>query len=188
VEKLTRLKLTQQTGFTLIEVIIVVLVIGIVISMAGLSFNQGGGERLLAEDSKGVAAKLKLLSEEATLTGRQYAIRIHQQGMEYWSYGEEGWLPLEGDRTYRPKQWRAIYRVALQVEGERAQIPQKDVMQPVPQVYFLSSGELTAFTLLLALDESVTSGAIPSWLIQGMPTGKIIVRKVTEQEAGYVVF
>jgi len=163
----------------------VVLIVGIIISMAGLSVNQGGIERLLAEDAKGVAAKLKLLSEEATLTGHQYAIRIHQQGMEYWLYEEQNWLPLKGDRAYRPKQWKGAYRIALKVEEDKAEIPPKDALQPVPQIYFFSSGELTAFTLLLALDDSVTSEHTPSWLIQGVPTGKIEVRRASEEEIGY---
>ena len=174
-------QLGKTAGFTLIEVVLVVLIIGIIVSMAGLSITQSGNDRLLAEEAKRVAGLMNLLSQEATISGKQYAVRIHQDGYEFWWFDKGDWLPIEAGSTFGPRQWSAPFQTALEVEGERIEIPFKESSEPAPQIYFLSSGEMSAYRMILAL--SNTQGqSVPPWLIEGNYIGKSRIRELKDDE------
>ncbi|MBT4132004.1 MAG: prepilin-type N-terminal cleavage/methylation domain-containing protein [Candidatus Marinimicrobia bacterium] len=168
----------QYAGFTLIEVILVILIVGIILSMAGLSINRGGAEKLLAEDVRHIAAKWNLLAEESIITGQHHAIRLHQQGIDYWIYKESGWVKIGDNLTYKSHSWKEVYRLQIKIDGEPIQLPPADVLEPIPQLYLFSSGEQTPFVLKISLDKDKVDQAPTAWLLKGAVSGKISLRKV----------
>lgn len=172
----------KAAGFTLIEVILVVLIVGIIISMAGLSIHQGGGDRLVAEEAKRVAALFNLLSQEAIVSGNQFAVRVHQQGYEFWTYREEGWVLLDQDWMFKPHSWEGAVQVALDVEGEKIRLPLQGAMEPVPQIYLFSSGEKTAYQMLFAFTNASEHKKSPPWLVEGGYLRNTVVRELSDEE------
>ena len=145
-----------SAGFTLIEVMVVVLIIGITVSMAMLSI--GSGELPVQTEARRLQVLLGLVREESILQGRNLGLRFKADGYQFFALSGEHWLPLEEDSMLRPREMPSDLRLELEAEGEKFEFfpadddkkEDKDAKQDdAPQVYFLSSGEVSPFNLVL---------------------------------------
>ena len=142
----------QGAGFTLIEVMVVVLIIGITVSLATLT--MGGGEQPAQTEAKRLKTLIGVVSEEAILQGRSFGLRIDPDGYRFFSLERDDWALLTGDKLLRARSMPDNVRLELEVEGERMTFSESDDEgekkgdEPdQPQLYFLSSGEVSPFTL-----------------------------------------
>ncbi len=76
-------------GFTLLEVMVVLVLIGIITSLALLSVGGGPKERL-AEEGQRLAALIQLHQQEATLSGDSRGVRFSRTGYAILRQGEKG--------------------------------------------------------------------------------------------------
>jgi len=97
-------------GFTLIEIMVVLVVVGILVSLFTLSMGS------LTEDEdrehmRRLEALLGLALEEASIQGREIGLRFYQHGYEFsareWRENKDGslevyWAPLQDD-LLRPR-------------------------------------------------------------------------------------
>lgn len=65
-----------QTGFTLVELMIVVAIVAILASVGGIALNSQMPKYRLRGDTKAIASSLMLARMKATSTGLQYAIEF----------------------------------------------------------------------------------------------------------------
>jgi general secretion pathway protein H len=80
-------------GFTLLEIMVVLVLIGIITSFALLSVGGGPRERL-AEEGQRLAALVELHQQEAILSGEVRGIRFTRTGYAILSLDEKGeWQP-----------------------------------------------------------------------------------------------
>jgi len=145
---------TRSAGFTLIEVMVVVLIIGITVSLAVLSIS--GGEQPVQTEARRLQVLLGLVREESILQGRNLGLRFKADGYQFFALNGEQWVPLEDDQMLRPREMPAELRLALEAEGERFEFfptkddeDKRDKKKDTPQVYFLASGEVSPFSLIL---------------------------------------
>ena len=73
-------------GFTLVEVLVVVVIIGVLAGAVGLSGAAHGDGYVLREEAERFAAVLRLLADEAVQDNREYGVRISTQGYEVHAY------------------------------------------------------------------------------------------------------
>ena len=66
----------RSKGFTLVEILVVVVIMAIVISLAVLSIGVTGRDSQLDEESRRIEGLLGLLHERALLEGRDFGLRI----------------------------------------------------------------------------------------------------------------
>lgn len=158
-------------GFTLVEILVVVLIIGILLTFASLSI----GDRALAErvetESRRMEQLFRLALEDAELKGYEIGFRLTDTRYEFLVIGPEGqWVPMD-QGPLRPRLLTAPLLYALRVDG-RAVPPAREnpdkKIAPEPQVLLLSSGEATAFSL----DFSAT-GAPLAYRIEADALGRI---------------
>lgn len=145
-------------GFTLLELLVVIVLIGVIAGFAALSVGDGGqGERLETEAQR-LAALITLAGEEAVLDGRQLGLSMTPEGYRFLEYGEELWEVVESDRLFRARELPAGVAAELVVDGMPV-----DVKGPVdeenpevlkPHLTFSPSGERTPFELTLAPADS----------------------------------
>jgi len=135
-------------GFTLLEILVVVLIIGIVLSLATLAFRDDIDERLQTEAQR-LAALLTLASEEAVLQSSEMAMVFTPQGYRFQVLEEGKWTDAR-DAVLRERHLAEDLTLFVEIEGETAQLGKNgaEEVQP-PRVYLLSSGEMTPFTLTL---------------------------------------
>ena len=134
----------KNRGFTLIEMLVVVLVISIIITFASLSVGQHG-DRTVEEEAKRIYYLLGLASEEAVLQGSSMAMLIRKSGYEFAKIEGDKLVPIK-DSVFRKRDFPDELRLELEYQGEPASF--EDDKNP-PRVYVFSSGEMTEFTLKL---------------------------------------
>lgn len=134
-------------GFTLLEILVVVLIIGIVLSLATLAFRDDINDRLQTE-ARRLAALLTLASQEAVLQGGELAVVFGPRGYHFQVLEEDAWADAH-DPILRERQLADDLTLFIEIEGEEARPAGKDAEKQPPRVYLLSSGEMTPFTLTL---------------------------------------
>ena len=146
----------RSTGFTLIEVMVVVLIIGITVSLAVLSISSG--EQPVETEARRLKVLLGLVREESILQGRNLGLRFKADGYQFFALTGREWVPLEEDQMLRQREMPAELRLELEAEGEHFVFfpsdddkddKDKGAKQDTPQVYFLASGEVSPFSLTL---------------------------------------
>ncbi|HEB62908.1 MAG TPA: type II secretion system protein GspH [Gammaproteobacteria bacterium] len=155
--------MNKSRGFTLLEIMVVVLIIGIILSFATLSFRDNRVPAL-KEEAQRLAALLDLAREEAILTSREYSVTLKETGYDFQQFLEEEWSPLVDDKTLRARELPKGMILEADLEGESILFGGEEEVR----LYIFSSGELTPFDLFLRYD-----GETEGFHVVGQITGKI---------------
>ena len=136
----------------------VLVLIGIIFTFAMLSFGGDDIAEQMEEESRRLGALLVLASDEAVIRGEELALRFDDEGYEFMQLQASGWQVPQNDNLLRAYTLPPVIDVRLQLEGDVPVIPgQEENPEAVtPQVYFLSSGEVTPFTLVFESAQSDT--------------------------------
>jgi general secretion pathway protein H len=94
----------QYSGFTLLEILIVTVIIGIALSLAVANLFPDEGERV-RQESERTLALLESARDESALTGKTIALQITGNMLEFLERDrttvEEKWLTLSGNFAAR---------------------------------------------------------------------------------------
>jgi general secretion pathway protein H len=164
-----------RAGFTLLEVLVVLVIISVVISLATLTVDTRQEE--VEEQVRRLAAVVRLASEEAVLRSRELALEIKPDGYQFLELAEKEFLPVEDDAVFRQRQLPEGLELSLLLEGEPVDLEAatevfvEEPEQP-PRILLLSSGEITPFELrFLDVYNEV------EWVLTGELTGAIEVER-----------
>lgn len=154
-----------QSGFTLIEMMVVLVIIGIIVSSVVLSVRTDDLEEHMEIEMQRIQALLNLAREEAVLQGEEMALTIRENKYSFEVLGEKGWQPITDDKVFRERSIVVGTELALKVDnleidfGKTEEKAEKEFGQdkvPPPRIFILSSGEIMPFELILrTLDQSV---------------------------------
>jgi general secretion pathway protein H len=144
-------------GFTLLELLVVLVIIGILLTMASISIGGGGEQRQLREEAQRLAALVALAGEEAVLKSQELLLAVEENGYAFLVEDDEGkWVPLDGSGALRPRELPEWMELSVAVDEPLTPPPaegeEEQAAEP-GQVWILSSGEMSPFTLTLRLDD-----------------------------------
>ena len=138
----------RPPGFTLVEVLVVLVLISIIISFAVLSVDTGPEE--LRREGDRLASLLQLAAEDAVMNGREYRLLPNRRGYTFEQLIDGKWRP-GADELLRDRELPAGTILGLELEGEPVSLPwpgsQSD--EDPPALLLLSSGEITPFTITI---------------------------------------
>lgn len=172
----------RAAGFTLLEVLVVVVIIGIIATMAVISVNVLGGDHEMDQESQRLQALLTQAREDAMLQSRDIGLRLDESSFEFLEYDDrsERWLPIGEDPMLRPRTLPDGLRLALRLEGRNVQLnprqPPTERDAIFPQVVLQASGDLEPFDILFSRD-----GTQEQRRVSGTPVG-VIERHDDERE------
>lgn len=183
-----RARSCASRGFTLIEVLVVVVIIAIATSIVLLSINVVGDERELEREARRLASLVELAVDEAELQGRDFGIEFIRQGYRFVEYDPylDTWAEVIGDDLLRPRDLPADFEFSLVIEGKRIELAERaadtgsadDDDEPrgtlldkyAPHSMILSSGDLSPF------DATITRQADGAeTVVRVLPSGRIAI-------------
>lgn len=119
-----------QAGFTLIELIVALLIIGIVLSMVVVS-GSPSPRRALENDAERLAQLFSLAREEAQIRGAP--IRFFSRGDRYGFvvFKDQRWREIENDGYLRSRDWDSETTVRI-LRADGAQVLEfgRDMIEP----------------------------------------------------------
>ncbi|WP_211828797.1 type II secretion system minor pseudopilin GspH [Kistimonas asteriae] len=109
----------RNRGFTLIEILVVILIIGIILGVTLLAPRSSGPAQVLQDESQRLQLLMEQARDRALLDGQEYGLSATDDGYYWWRWSrdDEAWRKYE-DAHYRPHQLSNRIRM--------------DVIEPVP--------------------------------------------------------
>jgi general secretion pathway protein H len=157
----------RSRGFTLVEILVVLLIITVVISLTVLTVTSTGRDAQLDEESRRIEGLVGLLHERALLEGRDFGLRIEPTAYEFVAYDtrRDLWLMLDQEREFRHRELPKGVSFQLQLDSQTVVIKPVDRNlssgpPPNPQIAIAASGDGTPFRLILQRDGTQAKAAI----------------------------
>jgi general secretion pathway protein H len=144
----------RASGFTLLEVLVVIVIIGIITSMAMVSTRVLGGDHEMDQEAARLSAVLGQVREDAMMQGQDIGFRVDASGYDFLRYDSRNdrWLPVSDDPLLRERSLPAGLVTALVLESREVQLKprnQGDAQQALsPQVVVQASGDLVPFEVV----------------------------------------
>ncbi len=102
-------------GFTLFELLVVMLLIGITISFVSLNVQRDEG-RIAGQEARRLAALLNHMREETVLLGKTIAVRVDSQDRSYsFLQADEGWQLITADDVLRVRRLPETLTVSVEI-------------------------------------------------------------------------
>ncbi|MBI3562652.1 MAG: type II secretion system minor pseudopilin GspH [Gammaproteobacteria bacterium] len=157
-------RIKTAAGFTLVELLVVLVMIGIILSVATLSISTGDISAQMDVEMRRIYALINLAREEAIIQGQEMALAVepHEYGFE--TYETTDWQPMDQDKMFRTRTLQVGMQLSLVADKSpldlsnlnNAEADKKPAKPEPARVYILSSGEISPFELILrSSDESV---------------------------------
>ncbi|MWL88731.1 type II secretion system protein GspH [Cupriavidus sp. SW-Y-13] len=105
------------SGFTLLELLVVMVIAGIVISLVAVNATPNDRGRVL-DDGQRIARLFELAQEDAQLGARPLAWEGDASGWRFLESTPQGWVPMRAD-VFAPGRWRLALDSAVVVQGGR---------------------------------------------------------------------
>jgi general secretion pathway protein H len=183
-------------GFTLIELMVVMVIIGLVAAGALLSLGGTGRDSQLERERDRLTALIDYVRDRAALQTVEYGLRCQQDGYQFVMYDARTSLWSEDplDESLRERVLPAGLALQLSVEKKAIVLPVRSVQVKAqgkkavdkrqadrdltPQVMLYSNGDLTSFKLTLertgtgrsTVINSTNAGKVESGTIVETPT------------------
>ena len=139
----------RSQGFTLLEILVVVAIIGVMAALALLSIGSRSLDDRLAVEARRLQEVLALAADEAVLQGVELGFIQTPDGYDFLMLKDGQWAPLDAEGPLRARTLGEPFYLQLQIEGRPvAPVSTGDAKQELkPQIVLLSSGDATEFVL-----------------------------------------
>jgi general secretion pathway protein H len=154
----------RDSGFTLLEILVVIVIIGVMISMVTLSIGLLGADREVEEETRRFWAVVRQAREEAELQAIDLAIFVGTSEYEFLRFDtrRNEWTQVVDDKLYAQRKLPEGLRFRIWLEGREIVLKpglpdrsKKDENQKwPPQLTVLSSGDVVPFELHIERDSA----------------------------------
>ena len=155
----------KRRGFTLIEILVVVIIIATISGIALLSMSIIGDDRELDTERKRLATLIEVAQDEALMQGREFGLELMistYRFVEFDPFASQ-WSEIPGDELFRLRKLPEGMEFELYVEDKHVLLdndakefkdPDEDRMSLAvdtyaPHVFIFSSGESTSYEIRL---------------------------------------
>lgn len=164
-----------QHGFTLVEVMLVMLLIGLLATTVVMNFSAESREERLDKEAERFQQLFQFVAETAMLKQQEWGLYVQgdRYGFLYFSNADGKWAAADEPASLQQYKLPENIKLSLELEGlpgedsnllsqldwqtDEDEQPDEESEVPVlPQVFILSSGEISPFQLLLTENSDLT--------------------------------
>jgi general secretion pathway protein H len=152
----TRIRSSQSVikGFTLIEVLITLLIVGVVMASVGLA-TGGFRARDLEFEADRIAQLFSLAREEAQVRGRPVRMVVSDIGYQFESLSENQWRLIREDELLRARRWEEPTQIKIETADKPEDSLTGGLTEITRTVTFGREQIDVPFTMRLSRDQSV---------------------------------
>ncbi|WDE11628.1 type II secretion system minor pseudopilin GspH [Thalassomonas haliotis] len=179
-------------GFTLIEVMVVIVVIGIMVSLVQFSTSGNRPEEKLRQASERFAGVFDIAAEYSMLNNVELGLLVDKNSYQFVGYDGVRWSPLADEDLFAaysvpedlaidlelddlPIEEPALYdRSTFEVEEEDS-FSEEEEEKIIPQVYILSGGDITPFSLTFSFAEELVLDEEFAYRVTGLFTTPLTI-------------
>ena len=146
-------------GFTLIEILVAVFIVGIVMSIAVLSLSLAGDDREAQREARRLISLIQVAQDDAFLQGREFGLEFLLGGYRFVEYDPQinEWADVQFDESLKLWTLPEGYELELYLEDQRVLLDEEPVQisydespsqvreEYAPHLLIFSSGDATPF-------------------------------------------
>ena len=155
----------HSNGFTLIEILVVVLIIGITIGFALLAFGDFGSKRRILLSAEQFINYVKFTQHQAILETSTLGIMLNNNGYQI--------LRFQPPSTWQGMPNKTIFHQQRFPQGAIVRLDSNTAKSSNPQIIINSSGDMTTFKLNLGSEKDATIATVI-----GKSNGEIILQPI----------
>jgi len=192
----TLYKHKKSRGFSLIEILVVLVIIAFTTKMVVYSL-EGGAEDELDSQALRLYTTINMASEFATLNQVELGFQIDKNTFEFLIFDGKKWIPFDNEELFKATEFSEQFQLTLNLDdlpwaennlleqanwrelmsgGEEDSLLLELKTPKIPDVLILSSGDISAFQLVLALKEQ----SEPVYFIEGEFSAPVNLRREPE--------
>jgi len=155
----------RLAGFTLIEILVVLVIVGIIVAAALLSLGTLGDDRNLQTQARRLSTLLQMATDDATIQGRDFGIEVMTTSYRFVEHDPllNQWFEVTDDEMMRERKLEEgtefelvieEHRVLLEDEARETESENEEVEgnrdltdDYLPHILILSSGDASPFEL-----------------------------------------
>lgn len=155
----------QQRGFTLIEILVVVVIVATVVSIALLSVGVIGEDNELDKERRRLATLIEMAQDDATMQGREFGVELMRSSYRFVEFDPltRQWAVVPGDELYRLRFLPEGVEFALYIDDKLIPLEEdpkalqddsddmisSGVRPYLPHLFVFASGESSAYEIRL---------------------------------------
>lgn len=185
------------TGFTLIEVMVVIVLIGLMASVVQFTFNGNSPEKLLAKESERFSAIFNAAAEYSMLNNLELGLVVEENSYQFLGFDGKKWVPAPDNELLSPYTLPEEVELVLSLDDlpldeaplinvlreeedfdlafSGSELEDDEEEKLIPQVYILSGGDLTPFSLRFKFNETYDEYITTSYLVSGLYTTPLTI-------------
>ncbi len=137
----------NKQGFTLIEILVVLLIIGITLGFALLAFGDFGDKRRIVIAAEQFVNYVKFIQQEAILETGTLGISIDKNGYHAMRFQPpKNWQPMPAKGIFHQQHFPS--NAVVHLENSLSE-------SGTPQIIINSAGDMTAFKLIFSSNKQI---------------------------------
>lgn len=192
---MTANRVTLAKGFSLIEIMVVLVIIGTMAMIAVVNFTPSSEDDRLEKEARRFQQVFDLAVDFAVLNQQQLGLRIEPEDNQYlflFLDDEQKWQPITNQQLFSSQTlhedlglelqldglpWinedglfdQSVFDEELSVSDEETQIgEEEEEQQEPPQVFIFSSGEFTPFSLIFKFEPQYGPAEVAYFRVNGV--------------------
>ncbi len=179
--------LSRSRGFTLIEILVAVFIVGIVMSVAVLSLNLAGDDREAQREARRLISLIQVAQDDAFLQSREFGLEFMTTGYRFVEFdpATSQWADVPYDESLKLWSLPAEYELELYLEDQRVLLEEEPVEivyeespaqvreDYAPHLLIFSSGDATPFEIHIVRTIDATRGEYIRVGLQGDLLGNL---------------
>jgi len=186
---------TRQTGFTLLEVMLVITLMALIVSFVVVNIGGTNNADQLEKQARRFQVVFDMASDLAILNQKQLGLHIDEEKLTYQFMilnDEQKWQWLDTDKAFAENELKEPFTLELLLDGlpwdaddnlfdtevfdeelslsdEGVEIgDEEDKQLPPPQIFIFPSGEITPFSLVFKFEPDFGDEAVTYFRVNGI--------------------